>query len=548
MNGLAFAMQRPAFKAILVFVFIAGVTSVIAWAGISASLSNGRLSIPPAYDDVSYFVSAAEWLANWPGRSLASSLYALLLAHAPFSTLMAIAGFLLTPDSYVGHYAIQAIVVAAFLVGIAALLRHAAAPVIIISLTGAACFPLLIQVMNEARPDLAWGLAGGIMVGWIVNKPIQQRSLWTGALVGFCSGAVALIKPTALPVSLACFEIVFVISIVGGWFEAGKTDIMNAIRRGFVFGLGQACAIAPYLSVSIVPLTDYIWRTLVVNRAFWALNAGLSEHAIYYFWGPGSGQIALGLGGFAGFGLFAARLWSALYIRREDRIRTLMLLSATVVAYTLPTLSEVKSYYLGALFYGTFIVASSLNLAAIVTFVAGILRSSAGRWGSNLFCLTIFLALAAGFTREAIVREPRLATVFDETTREAIKSASAATWPTLRDLAAPSGRPLTVSFTSPYPVNPSLMRLYALRNHVPFAGHEEFGQSNLDEIVRRLLNADVIAAAGSIPHNLPGPRMGDEIIRALDARQELCVVKTIAVPGAPILRIYRRIGSGCSPG
>jgi hypothetical protein len=59
-------------------------------AAITASLSLrlaeqfGRLSIPPLYDDVSYFVEAARWLNAVQINGIAANLGGLLHQHAPF--------------------------------------------------------------------------------------------------------------------------------------------------------------------------------------------------------------------------------------------------------------------------------------------------------------------------------------------------------------------------------------------------------------------------------------------------------------------------------
>lgn len=170
-------MSRPGFKAISVVALASVLTAVIGYCGIRASLKFGRLSIPPTYDDVVYFVSGAKWLSAWPGRSLAASLYALLGEHAPFSTITAVAGFLITPESYVGHYAINVVVVAGVLFGIAALVRRSDIIGIAICLIGVACFPLMVQVINEARPDLCWGLACGLAIGVMcARRSIGVRS------------------------------------------------------------------------------------------------------------------------------------------------------------------------------------------------------------------------------------------------------------------------------------------------------------------------------------------------------------------------------------
>ena len=327
-DRIALAASRPGYKTILVVALVLLLTAIITYAGIRASLKFGRLSIPPTYDDVVYFTSAVKWLAALPSRSLAASLCALLGEHAPFSTITAVAGFLLTPDSYVGHYAVNAVVVASFMLGIAALVWRSSLIDIAICLTGVACIPLMVQALNEARPDLPWGLASGLAIAGIVHKPIQQRSFWAVAMLGFSCGLAALIKPSALPASLACFAAVFLVSTVGGWFGPDNLPTLrNAAWRGLIFGLGAICALAPYLSVSLSQITGYIWRTLVENRALWALDANLYDHAVYYSFGH-VGRLALGYSLLVGLGLFAARLALGAYLKSKDLVQALILLSA----------------------------------------------------------------------------------------------------------------------------------------------------------------------------------------------------------------------------
>ena len=96
---IAKAEPRQELKIVWVAVLIFILTAIIACTGIRASLEFGRLSVPPTYDDVVYFISAVKWLAVWPSRSVAESFYALLNEHAPVSTVMAIAGFLSRPGT-----------------------------------------------------------------------------------------------------------------------------------------------------------------------------------------------------------------------------------------------------------------------------------------------------------------------------------------------------------------------------------------------------------------------------------------------------------------
>ena len=547
----AWTAPRPQFKTVSVAAFVLLLTAIITCAGIQASLKFGRLSIPPTYDDVVYFTSAAKWLAAWPTRSIASSLHALLAEHAPFSTITAIAGFRLTPHGYLGHYAINATVVAAFLSGLAALMWRSGLVDIMICLIAAACFPVMVQLVNEARPDLPWGLASGLAIGALVNQPIQRRSLAAVAALGFLCGLAALIKPSALPASLAGFAAIFIICAAAGWFDREiPSAARNTAWRALMFGLGVILALTPYLSVSFSQITGYIWRTLVENRALWALDAGLSDHAIYYSFGP-VGHLALHRGLAVGLGLFAARLALGIWLKSHDPVRALVLLGAVAVTYAIPSVSVVKSYFLGAMFYGTFVVATALNLAA----VACLLRDAIGDRNPgrirafNIFRALAMVALAVTLLRGLILRDAPIASTFDEASRQEVKTSSEALWPVLRSLAVQTssagGKPLTVSFSSPYPVNPSLMELYAQQARIPINLRGDFFSPRLDDAVSTLTSADVMVVTSSLPHNLPAPKMGNDIIRALDGRTDLCVILTVSLPDSRILRIYRKADQGC---
>ena len=54
-----------------------------------------------------------------------------------------------------------------------------------------------------------------------------------------------------------------------------------------------------------------------------------------------------------------------------------------------------------------------------------------------------------------------------------------------------------------------------------------------------------MVVTSSLPHNLPAPKMGNDIIRALDGRTDLCVILTVSLPDSRILRIYRKADQGC---
>src|SRR5512135_499859 len=75
--------------------------AAVAYRALELSSLHGRLSVPPLYDDVAYFLDAAKWLNAAGSESVVASILGLLHQHAPFSTLVAAIGFRLFPDGYI---------------------------------------------------------------------------------------------------------------------------------------------------------------------------------------------------------------------------------------------------------------------------------------------------------------------------------------------------------------------------------------------------------------------------------------------------------------
>lgn len=107
------------------------------------------------------------------------------------------------------------------------------------------------------------------------------------------------------------------------------------------------------------------------------------------------------------------------------------------------------------------------------------------------------------------------------------------------------GKPVIVILSSPHPVSPSIIQLRAALAGVPVNAHGSYLERDLDGALKRLTAADLAVVTSSIPHNLPGPRMGDDILRAMDARSDMCTVETIPV-STGIVRVYRPTRLGCT--
>ena len=170
------AVVRAAVKASAIVALTAALCALLGYVSLAASFAHGQLSVPPLYDDVSYFVAAARWLSAAPMRSLAANAYALLDQHAPFTTLTSAIGLSIVQSGYVGPYLVNVVLAAAFILAIARLVWRLSIVDIAACLIALACIPMLSQTMTEGRPDLPWGLALGLAVGVIFHRPLFRRS------------------------------------------------------------------------------------------------------------------------------------------------------------------------------------------------------------------------------------------------------------------------------------------------------------------------------------------------------------------------------------
>jgi hypothetical protein len=533
-------------------------SAIIAVIALSISSKAGRLSVPPLYDDVVYFIHATRWLRGASTNSLAANIYALLDQHAPFATLQAAIGLAWIPDSYVGPYAVNTAIVAAFLFGIAMLVRRLSTIDIVTCITATACVPMLSQTMTEARPDLPWGLAVALAIGAILYRPFSARSYGSVLRLGVLCGLAAAIKPSALPVSLFCLGFAVVAQLTCDALEAGVCSFAATrpfASRGLIFAGGMLVGAAAVVGVHIRDNIGYIWEVLVLQRDFWAASGSLFDQLTFYVIGPG-GKTALNTWLWIGTVLFAARLAISSRRDRSDLRRALTLLAVVLVAYAVPTYSTMKSYFLGAVFYGVFIVAIVLNFAAII----GLLQrdqasklyvyehSGCRRTAPHLTMLSIVVVV---FVTQVGGGWVALSTKLDPNVISNIRAAVPRVWSVLTDslqspplLAQRPNGPI-ITFLSPYPVSAATIQLYALQSNLKLDVREGYFLRTVDEAVSNLLASDLAIVTSSMPHNLPGPRMGDEVIRRLDVDPNMCLVDSTSYLTVREMRIYRHSESGC---
>jgi hypothetical protein len=95
-------------------------------------------------------------------------------------------------------------------------------------------------------------------------------------------------------------------------------------------------------------------------------------------------------------------------------------------------------------------------------------------------------------------------------------------------------------------VTSSFIELRAVQEQIKLDVQGSALDRTVDEAVKDLSASDFAIVTSSMPHNLPGPPMGDELIRRFDADPNMCMVDSIPLLTTRELRIYRHSPSGCS--
>lgn len=326
---------------------------------LALSHHDGRLSVVPLYDDVAYLSLALDRLdALYRGgfRGLLAS-FAATDAHAPLSELFAMTGYALFGRADWAPYALNGLWVMLFLALIAALARRLATPLALAVGVVALATPMFSFLVGEYRPDVYWGLLVGLSAMLAVERGVARGP---AAALGLLGGIALLSKPSASPASAAVLGTALLAALTADWLE--RRDDRRALWRGALRLAAVLLAVAlPYLVVSADHIYQYITTVMRTQRDIWATQGTWRDHALFYV---EPGRLAFMLGWtakLAGLAVVNAAIWAW----RRDTAALARLAGGTTVlavAYAIPSISTVKSMFIGSLFYGTLLAYALWNL------------------------------------------------------------------------------------------------------------------------------------------------------------------------------------------
>jgi len=346
------------YVSVLLFVFM--LKSIVLMRG---GALYGRLSVPPPYDDVYYFVDALERMRIFLDQGLYGFMQNLVNTppHAPYSTLSAMLAFLFGGPYVAGPYLMNGVAMALLSAMVFVLFR--------ISALTAWCIAVIVIVtqwfdnaVTIFHPDLIAGFAIAIMTAVLIwqNEVIRTRT--QAVAIGAAAGLVLLIKPVAFGLAIGVWGLAFLIGAAIAYRE--EKSLWHIAMRLMFAGLPLLAIATPYFAHELGGIIDYIYAGFVSQSAIWAQHVTESQDAFYYLdqaqesfenWMPIAGGGALAIVATAALG----RDWTT-------ALRFAGLILTTLMAYLIPASVDVKRYLFGGVFYGSVAVCLILAIHFLV--------------------------------------------------------------------------------------------------------------------------------------------------------------------------------------
>ncbi|MDM0122290.1 hypothetical protein [Variovorax arabinosiphilus] len=331
----------------------------------------GRLSMVPVYDDVTYLIDGLSRLAVLDRAGIGGFVADLRAhsAHAPFMAATSAFGFLLSGGAVWGPYLLNSLWV--FLVAALALQALRDIPVksrvgIVVALIAV---PLFGAAIAEFRPDPVWGLLVGFSVVLLVSVDIARATRLQLLTLGFLIGAAIIAKPSAAPASLAVISATYLTQLGSFLLLRVQLSKRALVRNSLLVALGAAVFVVPYAITSGAETYAYIKWVMGTSNSVWRTETSTLGHITYYL-NRSYGPLMLGWVWYVALPILLLCL--GLILRAKDR-RDLCAFTATVcglvVAYIIVTVSSVKSPMIGSILYGTIIAAVTWALGRIVFYV-----------------------------------------------------------------------------------------------------------------------------------------------------------------------------------
>jgi hypothetical protein len=378
--------------------FIASASCIFVALTIARSLRQGRLSLPPTYDDVVYFNDALGRLQILYDSGILPCFKSLFLhpPHAPLATLVPFVGFAIFGIQDWAPAAVNVVWVALILFFARFLLRDAPTWAYVAVALTALAWPLSGYLVIECRPDIYAALLTVIGSTLMLEERFSQASMRQIIIVGAIFGAALVAKPSISPVTLFIYGASLATSLVadGGYAFEWKSLAHAARRVSLCIAVSLLVAL-PYFAFAWRDVFKYIHTvTAGSQKAIWAVPMSASGAAAYYLWGP-AGQVMMGSWFWITTAVVSIDALLHLMTGRGIDRRKLGLFIVFLCAYAAVSIPSNKSGFLGVIvsvFFMTFYLMACGGIIAMLRRWEGF-----GRWIAVAFVVALLVTSAVTF-------------------------------------------------------------------------------------------------------------------------------------------------------
>lgn len=339
---------------------------------IQYSMRDGRLVLPPAYDDVGYMADGAIRLVAFYKDGLLPVFQQYLKSppHSPYSTLLAVIGFMVFGIRDWAPYAANGLLILLYLAFADHLMRGVKPWQKFLALVVVLTVPLTVMAVHEFRPDHACALLTVIGGMLILERPLLTASTGRLCLIGVVFGLAMLTKTSTFPATIAIMIGTLILGTIadlligGGRHRSFRTTgfaISRQIGRVLMLCVGLAILVPlPHFIVAGHRIYSYIYNNEFGYRAHIWKTAGPWWYQMYYYVDPsgansGGGQM---LGRHVYLIYLLLGLSAITMLARPSRkiiVRAAAMLLFVAGTYVAVTLNPVKTVFFGLTFQTAFL-------------------------------------------------------------------------------------------------------------------------------------------------------------------------------------------------
>ena len=253
------------------------VSFLFTYFNITQSLAQGKLSIPPVYDDVSYLLEGATWFNTLQDHGF-GELLTLPIAHSPVMVFIAFLGFLLFGFQIWAPYAINALLVFGLLISLDLLSRELPLYQRLLLPLTALTYPLTANLVMEFRPDVACSITMALYVAVALRTEWKSASNFSFNSWRYHLGLSSILafslltKPSIFPITLVIAAITLFCAIVANvYFEKAQVTQVKSplsyLLNTIMTSLGLSLLLAsPYFMFGGLRHIQRCKRTILCQR------------------------------------------------------------------------------------------------------------------------------------------------------------------------------------------------------------------------------------------------------------------------------------------